>query len=358
MHNCETDNPELHIAMKAKLYEVIAKANRLGMSLITPIVLQSNINLVRNYCFKSKLNGLVFDEDFFSFLWRQSSLIHKIYSICLGLGYAQINKESPKLSFEKDNMEKEVLRFLVDMTSGVYDNDTIAYNLENQIVFVHIPTGIKLVLNPDNRDYNGRSIYPKQLTLIHNLHELEDDFYNGSVPSLGGVSLFQFWSFYSCGLDEVISNHRVDKIQADPSPTIINKKEFLPKKFKQPFYLPNNGKYGFKDQEGNIVIEPIYHSACNFCFQMAKVTDGRFVGYINPAGEVVIPLMYNAGYSFKEELACVRHSGKWGYINLAGKIVIPTIYDIAYSFKNGVAKVKQSGKWYLIDKSGKRVQEL
>jgi hypothetical protein len=53
--------------------------------------------------------------------------------------------------------------------------------------------------------------------------------------------------------------------------------------------------------------------------------NGRY-GFINPKGEVVIPLQFEQVENFSEELAAAKINGRWGYIDTSGKFVIkPTM---------------------------------
>lgn len=79
--------------------------------------------------------------------------------------------------------------------------------------------------------------------------------------------------------------------------------------------------YGFEDEMGNIIVEPIYEYADNF----------------------------------KEGLALVRQNGKFGFIDKLGNIVIAIKFDDAKSFRsNGFALVLLGNKEFFINKSGEK----
>lgn len=86
-------------------------------------------------------------------------------------------------------------------------------------------------------------------------------------------------------------------------------------------------------------------------------------GFVNQQGKLVIPLQFSAAGNFSEGLAAAANaSGKWGWIDKTGKFVIPPQFDNGFEFKEGMALISrrdQSGferKGY-IDKSGKVVVE-
>ena len=84
------------------------------------------------------------------------------------------------------------------------------------------------------------------------------------------------------------------------------------------------------------------------------IADGK-TGYINTAGKVVIPPAFFNGGDFSEGLAPVRANGLYGFIDRAGKWVIDPQYDYAYGFQQGVATVYINATPYLIDRNNKHV---
>src|SRR5262245_7756786 len=82
------------------------------------------------------------------------------------------------------------------------------------------------------------------------------------------------------------------------------------------------------------------------------VENGK-VGYINNKGAVVIKPAFPGGTDFSEGMAAVRPNGRYGYINEQGKFVIQPQFDLAYSFNNGLALVYKNGQSFIIDKTGK-----
>ena len=119
-----------------------------------------------------------------------------------------------------------------------------------------------------------------------------------------------------------------------------------------------NGKWGFKDADGMIVISPQWKSA-RISFRnksdIVHVEDfnGKF-GFIDSTGKTVIPFIYSAAGPFSEGLAAVRDdTRKWGYIDITGKVVIPFQWSYASFFSDGLSKVKDENRKYgYIDKTG------
>lgn len=114
-----------------------------------------------------------------------------------------------------------------------------------------------------------------------------------------------------------------------------------------------NGKEGFVNTKGEVVIPFIYEWVKSFSEGLAAVcNDSHHWGFINTRGEVVIPLIYDGVQSFSEGLAAVSKSGKDGFINTRGDVVIPMIYDSAWSFSDGLAAVRKDEKWGFVDTAG------
>jgi len=77
--------------------------------------------------------------------------------------------------------------------------------------------------------------------------------------------------------------------------------------------------------------------------------EGRY-GYVDAAGKVVIPARFEKAKPFCSGLAAVRLGGKWGYIDKTGELVIPPQYDEASGFVNGLAYVRKGGRHVCIDR--------
>jgi hypothetical protein len=178
-----------------------------------------------------------------------------------------------------------------------------------------------------------------------------------------------------------------------------------------PLLIRVDGKYGYIDRTGKVLVKPQFDSATEFVGGMARVdlgtqwtyideagellkkkfdpparlgdyfynfSDGLAVyrvggkqkrtpdgyrsiivggkyGYLNKKGEVVIPVSFDGALIFRDGLAAVQSEGKWGFIDKQGALAIPARYEAAHDFAAGLARVKLQGKWGFIDKQGKLV---
>lgn len=126
-------------------------------------------------------------------------------------------------------------------------------------------------------------------------------------------------------------------------------------------HVTRDGKSGFVNSNGKLVIPCIYDDAQDFSEGLAAVmTKGKW-GFIDYEGRLVIPFMYEdlgddlreSLYSFSDGLSAASINGKIGYINKNGETVIPFIYDDCGYFDKGYANVEMNGEKYYIDKTGK-----
>lgn len=94
--------------------------------------------------------------------------------------------------------------------------------------------------------------------------------------------------------------------------------------------------------------------------ELKRIEKNGKYGYADEAGKVVIPCKWKEAWEFSEGLALVEDDyGKLGYIDKTGKVVIPCQWRWgAGSFSGGLAPVMDdSRKWWIIDKTGKIVTE-
>jgi len=120
-----------------------------------------------------------------------------------------------------------------------------------------------------------------------------------------------------------------------------------------PFYSANNDKYGYKDGEGKVVVEPGYDLAYPFTEGMAAVRLGGKYGYLNESGKEVVAPKYDFTWQFIGGFAAVKLGDKFGFIDVTGKEIVEPRYEEANNYHGnccykGMAHVKENGKWKLI----------
>jgi hypothetical protein len=94
-----------------------------------------------------------------------------------------------------------------------------------------------------------------------------------------------------------------------------------------------NGKMGFFDKRGRVVIRPQFEFAYWFQEGLSAICMGCKTARVGEYGVV--------------------GGGKWGYINKKGRMVIAIQFDDASPFEKGTAMVKVNGKAMIIDRTGR-----
>jgi hypothetical protein len=123
--------------------------------------------------------------------------------------------------------------------------------------------------------------------------------------------------------------------------------------------ISKNGKTGFIDTTGKMVIPPIFDDIDDFQEGMARIHFynppglNHKIGYINKKGVIVIKPIFERAQDFSEGLALACGNKKCGYINKNGKYVIASSLSSGWPFSEGLAVVCIRGKCGYIDKTGK-----
>jgi hypothetical protein len=106
------------------------------------------------------------------------------------------------------------------------------------------------------------------------------------------------------------------------------------------FQIVRDGKWGFMDRTGQIVIPPAFDDARDFFHGLAAVemSEGHW-GYIDEKGKLVISARFDEVRDFIEELAPARIGRKWGYIDTSGRMAVEPRYQSAGEFHEGLARV-------------------
>ena len=116
------------------------------------------------------------------------------------------------------------------------------------------------------------------------------------------------------------------------------------------YLIYREGKWGYIDKNGNVIIKPQFPEAWRFSEGLAAVSINGLYGYINLDGEIVIDAIYEDARDFKEGLAAVSLDGLYGFIDKEGNVVVDIIYEEVRDFNEGLAGVKLNGKCFLLIK--------
>ncbi len=130
-----------------------------------------------------------------------------------------------------------------------------------------------------------------------------------------------------------------------------------------------DGKWGFINNKGIVVIKPKYDSADNFSEGLALVSlvdrkpngpSEKRSGFIDKEGNEVIPLKAGVEYQFCSEglIAFSDNEGKeWGYKDRKGEVAIKpkSQFQEVGPFIEGYATFKDAGRYGVIDRQGETV---
>jgi len=115
-------------------------------------------------------------------------------------------------------------------------------------------------------------------------------------------------------------------------------------------FVKEGEKYKLIDTKGKDVTKAIFDDAKPFVGgEYAAVCQNGKWGFVNEKGEIVIKCEYDDADSFSSLYAPVMKDNKWGYIDKKNKIVYDYQFDGAKQFNdNGIAPACINGVWKLI----------
>lgn len=114
-----------------------------------------------------------------------------------------------------------------------------------------------------------------------------------------------------------------------------------------------NGKWGYINHKNDTVIKPVFESVHKFSGGLAAYGKNGKHGYINTKGEEIIKAQFDRVCHFRNNRAWVLVKGKWGCINTKGEFIISPYYSDTQDFREGYAWVFKDMTWGLIDSTNK-----
>lgn len=126
--------------------------------------------------------------------------------------------------------------------------------------------------------------------------------------------------------------------------------------FQPLFPISVEGKMGFIDSTGRVVIEPQFRAVNDFSEGLCAVRVDGLYGFIDATGKMIIDPKFDYATYFKEGLALAYKGGKAIFIDSSGNQAFDFPLRWASEFKNGRAKVNTfSERQGMINKHGKLV---
>ncbi len=119
-----------------------------------------------------------------------------------------------------------------------------------------------------------------------------------------------------------------------------------------------DGKWGFVDTSGKLVIPLQFESPAQFRHGFAAVKKDGKMGIIDKTGKLLVNFLYDYIGDYNDGLFSARDlKSKYGFIDSANNTIIPFEYNevnISW-FSGGVAIVKKGNKYGAVDKTNKTV---
>ena len=122
--------------------------------------------------------------------------------------------------------------------------------------------------------------------------------------------------------------------------------------------IKKDGKYGFIDSKGKIIIQPKYDFVGKFKCGLALCGNNIKVGYINKKEDIIIPFVYDEGYDFIDGIAIVDSANFLGIIDIHNKKILPFRYERIIRFLDNILIVKEDNYFKILDNNGKKLLDL
>ncbi|MCU1261470.1 MAG: Leptospira repeat protein, partial [Bryobacterales bacterium] len=90
-----------------------------------------------------------------------------------------------------------------------------------------------------------------------------------------------------------------------------------------PLYrIERQGKWGYVNRQGRVVVSPRFDEASDFFCGLAKVRVGDLWGYTSESGKLEIPAQFDSAADFKDDRAAVGVNALVGVIDTSGHFIV------------------------------------
>lgn len=226
---------------------------------------------------------------------------------------------------------------IVDLNGDAYYIDSkgnkkfVVQNVDNVVDLGEIVNNVYSVYNNDNW-----SFYNRNYELLFGGYSDVSIFGNG----VAAVKDNDEWSLIDTQGNAVTDEKYISVAMDEMKVVLKNGRMFV-----------NEGSgYKMIDETGKVYGDQIYQDVrlFNNSTYAAVMIDGKW-GFVNNMGEVVISPKYEEARSFSCDHAAVKIDGKWGFINMKGEIVIAPQFDDAKDFNSsGCVFVYNKNAWQLL----------
>ncbi|MEG2957875.1 MAG: WG repeat-containing protein [Christensenellaceae bacterium] len=142
----------------------------------------------------------------------------------------------------------------------------------------------------------------------------------------------------------------------EPVPELVSEADMLP-------FIDADGKFGYMDKEGNILIQPVYDYAGRFSEGVAEIRMNDKSGYIDKTGNIVIEAKYDTGLPKNDGIVTVYEiiepntETHTVYLDEEGKELLRVECFFSGAYSQGMIRVKdtETSTMRFIDLTGKDV---
>jgi len=123
-----------------------------------------------------------------------------------------------------------------------------------------------------------------------------------------------------------------------------------------------DGKWGLINEQGEYILKPQFESLGSLHNGLLRFSIGDKVGFIDIHGKVIIEPKFFWADDFSEGICSVstdfrtKEVRKYGYIDTTGKLIADFQFEFAQKFENGKGKIKLNNLWGAVDKTGKLIE--
>ncbi len=114
--------------------------------------------------------------------------------------------------------------------------------------------------------------------------------------------------------------------------------------------VQKGSKFGLIDSNGNILVQPKYRNADRFFGKYAKLGNTNDYGLYNDKGEIIILPEYSRIDPLFGQMFLTCKNYKYGIVDSNGKEILENEYDDIYMPDPDTLRIKYDGEWYEIER--------
>lgn len=119
------------------------------------------------------------------------------------------------------------------------------------------------------------------------------------------------------------------------------------------FPVLKNGKFGFMNRQGELIVKAEYDYVSIFSSGLAAVFKNGKFGFIDKNNNVIIDFLFDEVQDFEQGRAVVEIDENFGWINTTGSYVIPAVYEDIGTYSDGIIYGFKDDKYQYFNRDGK-----